>query len=68
MNINSHLIRAIAQSGLDFEDVSIFCGMMPGKLVKIIQGKLKPDMETKRQISAILNKPPEELWPAEDGR
>ena len=68
MLINSHLIRAIAKSGLDFEDVSIFSGMMPSKLVRIIQGKLKPDKETKRLIAVILNKSVNDLWPVEDRR
>ncbi len=63
MQINKSLVRAIAESGLDFEDVAIFAGMLSNFLVRMVQGKMKPDRELKYKLSDILGKPVNELWP-----
>jgi hypothetical protein len=63
VDINKSLVRAIAGSGLDFEDVAIFAGILTPKLISFIQGKDKPDVELKKRLSIILDKPSAELWP-----
>ena len=65
MNINKRLVRAIAESGLDFEDVAIFSGILSTVLVKCVQGEAALDQETKGRIADILGKSVGELWPEE---
>ena len=65
MNINKRLVRAIAKSGLDFEDVAIFSGILSTVLVKNIQGKAELDKKTMERIADILGEPVEMIWPEE---
>jgi lambda repressor-like predicted transcriptional regulator len=65
MGINKDFVRAIARSGLDFEDVAIFSGILSSVLVKNIQGKAALDKKTMERISDILGVPVEEIWPDE---
>jgi hypothetical protein len=67
MNINKRLVRAIAESGLDFEDVAIFSGILSTALVGCVQGKATLDQETMGRIADVLGKSVEELWPEPDG-
>jgi lambda repressor-like predicted transcriptional regulator len=63
MNINKNIIRAIARSGLDFEDVAIFSGILSTALVKDIQGKAALDNKARKRVADVLDVPVEEIWP-----
>jgi len=65
LNINKKLVKAIAKSGLDFEDVAIFAGIYSNEFVHMIQGKKTPDKEIQRRIAEVLDKKPKELFPNE---
>ena len=65
MNINKRLVRAIAESGLDFEDVAIFSGILSTVLVRCVQGKAALDRKTMGRIADVLGKPIGELWSEE---
>jgi hypothetical protein len=62
LNINKKLVKAIAKSGLDFEDIAIFAGIYSNEFVYMIQGKKTPDKEIQQRIATVLGKKPEELF------
>ena len=62
LNINKKLVKAIAKSGLAFEDIAIFSGIFANELVKMVQGGTVPEKEIQRRIATVLDQKPEELF------
>ena len=66
MRLKKALIRAIAESGFDFEDVAIFSGILSNHLVKMCHGNETADDDLKKRIATVVGKPVLQVFPPEE--